>query len=102
MSHLVFYDGQCGLCDQVVQLLLKADRKNIFLFAPLQGTTAASLLQDLPEEYKGVDSLILVEDYRQSTQRFFVLGKRRSPHRLAFRRPLAFAGLDLLSPRLAL
>ncbi len=75
MAHLVFYDGQCGLCDQVVQLLLKTDKQNLFLFAPLQGKTAARLLHDLPAEMKGVDSLILVENYQLPTQRFYVLGK---------------------------
>lgn len=75
MSHLVFYDGQCGFCDQVVHVLLKADKRRIFLFAPLQGKTAALMLKDLPDEMKGVDSLVLIEDYQLPTQRYYVLGK---------------------------
>lgn len=75
MSHLVFYDGQCGFCDQVVQVLLKADKRRIFLFAPLQGKTAAMMLKDLPDEMKGVDSLVLIEDYQLPSQRYYVLGK---------------------------
>ena len=73
--HLMFYDGQCGLCDRIVQFLLRADRKEQFLFAPLQGTTAATVLKDLPDEYKTVDSLVLVENYQQPDQRFYVMGR---------------------------
>ena len=73
--HLVFYDGECHLCDQVVHLLLKVDHLERFVFASLQGTTAAKLLKDLPEKYKKADSLILVENYQTSQQRFFILGK---------------------------
>jgi predicted DCC family thiol-disulfide oxidoreductase YuxK len=75
MSHLVFYDGECGFCDQVVQLLLKADKRKKFLFAPLQGKTAARLLKELPEGMKGIDTLVLVENYQQPSQRFLILGK---------------------------
>lgn len=75
MQHLVFYDGNCGLCDHTVQLLLKVDKQQIFAFAPLQGTTAAQLLKDLPEALKGVDSLILVENYQAETRVFYVRGK---------------------------
>ncbi len=73
--HLVFYDGQCGFCDRVVQLILKADKKKIFLFAPLQGQTAAEVLKDLPEEYKTLDTLILIENYSTSAQQLYVLGQ---------------------------
>ena len=59
--HLVFYDGECGLCDHAVQYILKKDSEKIFCFAPLQGETAARLLQD---KFKDVDSLILIENYQ--------------------------------------
>lgn len=70
----MFYDGTCGFCDHTVQFLIKADKKRDFAFAPLQGETAKTLLKDLPDEMKQVDSLILIEDY-QKNPRFWVLGK---------------------------
>jgi predicted DCC family thiol-disulfide oxidoreductase YuxK len=73
--HLVFYDGQCGLCDQIVQFLLKSDKHGIFSFAPLQGITANKVLNKLPKEYRSLDSLILVENYQSPNQKFFILGK---------------------------
>lgn len=75
MKHLLFYDGTCGLCDHAVQFLLWADKRELFVFAPLQGTTARNVLKDLPSEYKQADSLILVENYRHPSQKFYILGK---------------------------
>jgi predicted DCC family thiol-disulfide oxidoreductase YuxK len=72
-SHLVFYDGQCGLCDQTVQQLLKVDKNEIFDFAPLQGTTAAIYLKDIPFELKNIDSFILIENYKTNDRKIYVL-----------------------------
>jgi predicted DCC family thiol-disulfide oxidoreductase YuxK len=75
MQHLVFYDGECGLCDKVVQWLLKCDKEKIFAFAPLQGKTAQRLLIHLPEIYRGEDSLVLIENYQSTNPTYYVLGK---------------------------
>ncbi len=64
-EHLVFYDGECGLCDRAVQFILQHDREGHFCFAPLQGETAAKLLKD---QYNDVDSLILIENYKTDPQ----------------------------------
>lgn len=51
---ILFFDGVCGLCNRFVDLLLRVDRKDRFLFAPLQGTTAQQLLppqSDDPREW---------------------------------------------------
>jgi len=64
--HLVFYDGNCGLCDRVVQFVFNEDKKQLFVFAPLQGETASHYLRNLPPEMRFTDSLILIEDYRTS------------------------------------
>lgn len=74
-QHLLFYDGQCGLCDRVVQLLLKLDRKRLFVFAPLQGPTAADRLKGLPAEYRQVDSIVLIEKFRQSNAQTYVMSQ---------------------------
>lgn len=41
---IVFFDGVCGLCNAAVDLLLRHDRREAMLFAPLQGETAGRLL----------------------------------------------------------
>lgn len=41
---IIFFDGVCALCNAFVDLMLRVDRKQIFLFAPIQGETALELL----------------------------------------------------------
>ncbi|MEM1282390.1 MAG: DCC1-like thiol-disulfide oxidoreductase family protein [Chlamydiota bacterium] len=74
-QHLVFYDGECGLCDRVVQIVLEADKKKIFLFAPLQGETSAKELRDVPEDVKQADSVILIENYTTENEKLTIYGK---------------------------
>lgn len=75
MKHLVFYDGQCGLCDRVVKWILKHDTKDVFVFAPLQGSTAQDVLKNLPPEQKKLDTLILIENYGSPESKMYMLGK---------------------------
>lgn len=39
---IVFFDGVCGLCCKIVDILLSKDKKHKLLFAPLQGETSLS------------------------------------------------------------
>ena len=71
-SHLVFYDGECGLCDQAVRFVLNHDRKQVFLFSSLQGKAAAEHLRDIPPELKNMDSLILIENFRRCDMRVYI------------------------------
>lgn len=66
-QHLVFYDGECGLCDRSVQFILEKDRDELFCFAPLKGETAAKFLKN---NFNDVDSLILVESYKTDPKVF--------------------------------
>jgi predicted DCC family thiol-disulfide oxidoreductase YuxK len=75
LSHLVFYDGNCGLCDKVVQFVFKEDKSQLFAFAPLQGETASRYLKNLPPEIRFTDSLILIENYRSAFPRVYILAK---------------------------
>ncbi|MCB9183336.1 MAG: DUF393 domain-containing protein [Flavobacteriales bacterium] len=42
--RVLFFDGVCGLCNRLVDHLLRADRNGVLRFAPLQGSTAKELL----------------------------------------------------------
>lgn len=74
-KHLLFYDGQCGLCDRTVQLLLRIDKHQRFAFAPLQGTTAQARLKNLPSHLLQVDSLILIENFQEVDSQLFVMSR---------------------------
>ena len=75
LNHLIFYDGVCGLCDQIVQFLLQIDTEELFVFAPLQGETSKQYLQQLPAQFKDIDSIILIENYRSDKPKIHVLSK---------------------------
>ena len=74
-KHLIFYDGECGFCDQVVQFILKIDKDKIFMFAPLQGKTAQENLKNLSAEFKTGESVILIENYNSDHSKTYILGK---------------------------
>ncbi|MBC74581.1 MAG: thiol-disulfide oxidoreductase DCC [Halobacteriovoraceae bacterium] len=56
---IVFFDGECALCDSFVSFVLKADKDRNFYFAPLQGHTAKKYLTD--KTLGDVDSVILFD-----------------------------------------
>jgi predicted DCC family thiol-disulfide oxidoreductase YuxK len=41
-SHLVLYDGVCGLCNRLLQFVLRHDRRGVFHFAALQSAAGRS------------------------------------------------------------
>lgn len=47
---IIFFDGVCGLCNRWVDMIIRADVRGIFHFAPLQGETARKLLPAPPED----------------------------------------------------
>lgn len=57
---ILFFDGVCGLCNSSVNWLLKADRKGVLRFAPLQGETAKDMLPI--SERESLDSVLLKDN----------------------------------------
>jgi len=52
-TSVVFFDGVCNLCNRIVDFLIRRDKKHVLRYAPLQGSSAAQLLDakmvsDLP------------------------------------------------------
>lgn len=67
-AAVVFFDGVCGMCNRTVDFIIQRDRHNRFLFAPLQGETAAEQLEASDTETLG--SIVLQkgdDSYRRST-----------------------------------
>ncbi|MBB63593.1 MAG: thiol-disulfide oxidoreductase DCC [Waddliaceae bacterium] len=74
-EHLVYYDGECGMCARSVQFILKRDRKKCFLFAPLQGETAKQNLKEMRDQDPDLDSMVLVENRGKPTEATFFRSK---------------------------
>jgi len=45
---ILFFDGECNLCNRAVQYIIRHDKKEQFLFAPLQSEAGKELLQVMP------------------------------------------------------
>src|SRR5262245_4480028 len=62
--HLVLYDGVCGLCNRLLQFLLKHDRTAVFNFAPLQSNTARALVKRFGNSADDLTTFYVVANYR--------------------------------------
>lgn len=68
-NPIILYDGVCGLCNRLVQFLLKHDRHGRLRYASLQSDFAAKVLQRHGFDPKDLDTLHVVENYDQQTER---------------------------------
>jgi|SRR5690554_1423120 len=59
-KQLILFDGLCNLCDHTIQKIIKADTKNIFVFAALQSNFGQNILQYLGVN-KQTDSIVLYQ-----------------------------------------
>ncbi len=74
---IIFFDGVCGMCNHVVDLLLRLDRSGTFLFAPIQGTTARDLLPPLSGDPSAWSLLYLDETgIREQSDAALEIGRR--------------------------
>jgi predicted DCC family thiol-disulfide oxidoreductase YuxK len=60
---VLLFDGECGLCNRIVRLMLRLDVEGRLRFAPLQGEPAQAYLRvhGLPTE--DFDSIVFVPDW---------------------------------------
>ena len=67
--YIVLYDGVCGLCNSLVQFLIKRDKRGALRFASLQSDLAANALGRHGIDPKDLDTVYLVVNYEQSEER---------------------------------
>jgi predicted DCC family thiol-disulfide oxidoreductase YuxK len=72
---LVLYDGVCGLCNRLVQFLLKRDRKDAFRFAPLQSPLARTILERHGQNPDDLDTVYLVLEANTDRERLLTEGR---------------------------
>lgn len=66
---IILYDGVCGLCNRLVQFLLKHDREGRLQFASLQSDFAEKVLSRHGLNAKDLDTVHVVENYDQPDER---------------------------------
>lgn len=69
MHPIILYDGVCGLCNRLVQFLLKHDKHARLRFASLQSDFAARVLQRHGVDPKDLDTMHVIENYEQPDER---------------------------------
>ena len=69
VNPIVLFDGICGLCNRLIQFLLKRDVHDRFRFAPLQSEFADSLLRRHGVSAIDLDTVYVVVDQGRSTER---------------------------------
>ncbi|WP_296386541.1 DUF393 domain-containing protein [Winogradskyella sp.] len=58
-KQLILFDGVCNLCNSSVLYVIKRDRKNKFLFAPLQSEIGKKIISDFKVDTSKTDSILL-------------------------------------------
>lgn len=58
-KQLILFDGVCNLCNSSVQYVIKHDKGNRFMFAPLQGETGKEIINQFNIDSAKIDSILL-------------------------------------------
>ncbi|WHY31631.1 thiol-disulfide oxidoreductase DCC family protein [Bacillus wiedmannii] len=66
MTRIILFDGDCHLCNQSVQFIIKRDPKEYFKFASRQSSIGIQLLNQYNVS-ETIDSVILIDNTRAYT-----------------------------------
>ena len=59
---IILFDGVCNLCNSSVNFVINHDRKNYFVFAPLQSEAGRKLIRKFNIDDSLIDSFALIEN----------------------------------------
>jgi predicted DCC family thiol-disulfide oxidoreductase YuxK len=68
-NPIILYDGVCGLCNRLVQFVLKRDKRDRFRFASLQSDFAKKLLMRHGLDPHDLDTVYVVKNYGQTDEK---------------------------------
>ena len=68
-NPIILYDGVCGLCNHLIQFVLKRDRNDRFRFAALQSEFAGDVLRRHGVNPALLDTVYLLLNYSQPEER---------------------------------
>jgi predicted DCC family thiol-disulfide oxidoreductase YuxK len=68
-NPIILYDGVCGLCNRLVQFVLKRDKTDRFRFAALQSEFAGDVLRRHGVNPQAPDTMYLLLNYSQPDER---------------------------------
>jgi predicted DCC family thiol-disulfide oxidoreductase YuxK len=59
---VILFDGVCNFCNGMVNFIIRQDKKNVFLFCPLQSEAGQRLLKEYKIDWKANDSFVVIEN----------------------------------------
>ena len=59
-KKIIFFDGECNLCEYFINYIFSRDKIKQFFYAPLQGPTSKKLLEN--EDLENLKSIIFLEE----------------------------------------
>ena len=68
-NPIVLYDGVCGLCNRLVQFLLKRDKNDQLRYAALQSDFAVKVLNRHGLDPKDLDTVHVILNYEEPDER---------------------------------
>jgi len=73
--HLLLYDGVCGLCNRLVDFVLRRDRQGLFHFAALQSTEGRAAVERAGGVAGTLTTFWVLTDYRTSSPAALTRGR---------------------------
>lgn len=70
-KHIVFFDGDCGVCNFWVQWILERDKKDQFMFASLQSDFGQKFLSE-----RGLETNVFNTMYLWKPQQYYYIKSR--------------------------
>ncbi|OCK49773.1 thiol-disulfide oxidoreductase [Chryseobacterium sp. CBo1] len=67
-KHIVFFDGECGICNFWVQWILERDRKDQFMFASLQSDFGQKFLSE-----RGLETRVFSTMYLWKPNQYYLI-----------------------------
>jgi len=58
-KQLILFDGVCNLCNSSINYVIKHDKENVFMFAPLQSQTGEEIIKKFNLDTSITDSILL-------------------------------------------
>jgi predicted DCC family thiol-disulfide oxidoreductase YuxK len=64
MDHrsIIIFDGLCNFCNGAVNFIIKRDPKKVFVFTPMQSSTAKELMKRYQITTVGIDTVVLIKN----------------------------------------
>jgi predicted DCC family thiol-disulfide oxidoreductase YuxK len=62
MQFIIFFDGDCGLCNNIIQWILKNDKKKLFFFSSLNSNFARDFIFSRIDKHLLPDSIVFYKE----------------------------------------